>query len=69
MCEPGLIRPGFLFEDRNAKVILCGKANAVTYIFQIRLILILNERSIHGADGKMARQKRTDDVSISNTCD
>jgi hypothetical protein len=43
MCEPGLIRPGFLFEDRNAKVILCAKANDVTYIFQTRHILIFNE--------------------------
>lgn len=43
MCEPGLIRPGFLFEDRNARVMLRATANAVTYIFQTRHILMLNE--------------------------
>jgi hypothetical protein len=43
MCEPGLIRPDFLFEDRNARVMLSAKANPVTYIFQTRHILMFNE--------------------------
>lgn len=43
MCESGLIRPDFLFEDHNAKLMLSAKANAVTYIFQTRHILMFDE--------------------------